>query len=423
MSRVLYHGGRVVRPDDRGPQPADVLVEDGVIRAVEAGLDGGEDTERVDCTGKILLPGLYDMLVHLREPGREDRETIASGSAAARNGGVTGILAMPNTHPPIDSGSMVQFVRTLARERACVPVDTAGCVTRGRAGEQIAEIGDMQAHGAVMITDDGSSVANPRVLLRAMEYARNFDMLIGSHCATPALDAHGVMNAGPMSYRLGLPGLLAASEEICIERDLRLAQQAGCRIHIQQVTTARGCEILRRYKDEGVPVTAEVSPHHLLFTDEDLADYDTSLKMYPPLRGAEDRTALLAALNDGTIDVIASDHAPHTTFDKQKDFNQAPFGILGLETALLSLHDRLIRAGQLDWRTLVRAYSRRPREILGKPPVEIAPDRPAEFVVFDPAAETLVDENFLRSRSHNTPFLGQRLAGRVDKVLVQHTTG
>lgn len=414
MSRQLFHGGTLASDGSQ----ADILVEDGVIQRMAPGLTADAHTEEVDCRGRLIIPGLYDMLVHLREPGREDRETIETGSLAALHGGITGILAMPNTDPPIDSGSMVQFVLTLAGERAEIPVDTAGCITRGRLGEEMAEIGDMTAAGAVMLTDDGSSVANPNMLLRAMEYARNFDMLIGSHCATPALDLHGVMNLGSMSYRLGLPGIPATSEEICIERDLQLARLAGCRIHIQQVTTARGCEIIRRYKNEGLPVTAEVSPHHLLFSEEDLCNYDTSLKMYPPLRTPADCEALLAALIDGTIDAIASDHAPHTIFDKQMDFNHAPFGILGLETALLSLHDRLVRPGKLPWDVLVRAYSENPRRILNKPPVEIREGVDAEFVVFDPEGETEIHQDYLLSLSRNTPFLGQTLAGNIEQVVL-----
>jgi len=419
----LFQGGSIATESDREAKRADLLVEDGVIIGIGPALGIPEGAEVIDCSGKILLPGLFDMLVHLREPGREDEETIQSGTEAAIAGGFTGILTMPNTDPPIDSAAMVRFVQSLARENARIPVQTAGCISKGRLGKEMAEIGDMHATGARLITDDGSSVQDPNLLLRAMQYARSFDMLVGSHCETPMLNGEGVMNLGSMSYKLGVPGMPAISEEICIERDIRIAQHAGARIHIQQVTTSRGLEIIRRFKNEGVAVTAEVSPHHLLFNEEHLApDYNTSLKMNPPLRTEADSEALLEGLIDGSFDVIATDHAPHSSYKKNMDFMAAPFGILGLETALLSLFDRLIKPGRLGWDSLVRAYAKNPRTILGLDEATgLKEGASLNLVIFDPEGETQITRESLQSQSHNTPWLGKTLAGNVESVWLGKT--
>ena len=372
----------------------------------------------IDCTGKILLPGLFDMHVHLREPGREDEETIATGARAAVRGGFTGIVAMPNTDPPIDTGGLVRFVHTLAREQSPIPVWTSGCITKGRAGQQLADIADMHRQGAVMITDDGDPVADPYLFRRALEYARHFDLLVACHCEVPELSRGGAMNEGARSYKLGIPGIPACSEEISIARDLELARLAGARIHIQHVTTARGLDIIRRAKQDGVRVTCEVSPHHLLLNEDDITDYDTNFKMNPPLRTPADNEALLAGLLDGSIDALATDHAPHTEFEKNLDFASAPFGITGLETALPSLYERLVRPGKLPWDVLVRAFSETPRRILGIEAAGFHEGERADFVVFDPEARTLIDVETMASKSRNTPFIGQTLAGAVAEVVL-----
>ncbi len=419
MNPRLFRNGAIARADTPDPVPGDVLVgEDGRIAGVEAGLTPPEGADVVDCRGRILLPGLFDLHVHLREPGREDKETIETGAEAAINGGVTGLLAMPNTTPAIDTGGMVRFVLTLARDRARIPVLTSGCITKNRAGDDLADIADMVERGAVMITDDGSPVSNPYVLRRAMEYSQHFDLILASHCETMDLSGHGAMNEGRESYRLGVPGIPACSEEICLDRDCRLAQHTGARLHIQHVSTRRGMETVKRYKDEGVRVTCEVTPHHLLFNEQDIAEYNTHLKMNPPLRTAEDNDALLQGLVDGVFDVLATDHAPHTRFEKNMDFGSAPFGITGLETALLSLYDRLIQPGRLSWGRLVEAFCAEPRRILGRPAAAIEAGAAAEFVVFDPAATTRVSEDFMKSKSINTPFLNQPLKGSVERVVL-----
>jgi dihydroorotase len=419
MSRLLYRGG-LVAAADQDPVLADVLVEGGRIVRVEPDLGdeliSGEVAARpalIDCTGQILLPGLFDAHCHLREPGHEEEETIQSGALAGWQGGFTGLLAMPNTNPVIDNGGMVRFVQSLARDSARIPVHTAGCLSRGRAGKEMAEIGDMVEKGARLITDDNAPVVSADLLAKALSYARNFEVPIAVHPETPSLLGKGVMHDGPTAYRLGLTGIPACGEEICIDRDLRLAQHTGGRLHIQQVSTARGLEILRRFKHEGVRVTAEVSPHHLLLCDEDVGDYDTNAKMLPPLRARSDRDALLEGLLDGSLDMLATAHAPHTEFEKNLDFQNAPFGIIGLETALPALFDGLIRPGRLPWRVLVRAFCQAPRRLLGLPDNPIRPGELADFIRFNPLGQTVVKREWLLSRSHNSPWLGRTLAGAV----------
>lgn len=418
MKRVLMRGGRVAAEDDDRLREADVLVEGGVIRRTGPGIPLEDGVEEIDCSGKILLPGLFDLHVHLREPGREDKETIRTGSEAAINGGITGIVAMPNTSPAIDSGGMVQAILDIAFREARIPVLTSGCITRGRAGQELAGIGGMVEKGAIMITDDGDPVENPQTLRRAMEYARGFGIPVACHCETKALSGDGAMNEGRVSYGLGVPGMPACSEEICMERDIRIAQMTGAHAHIQHVSSAAGLEIVRRFKEEGVRVTCEVTPHHLLFCDEDLGDYDTHYKMNPPLRSREDCARLLEGLREGCFDVIATDHAPHTDFEKSLDLASAPFGITGLETALVSLYHYFIRTNAFGWGLLVKRYSAEPRRLVGRAPAEIAEGRPCELVVFDPAAETAFTREFMRSKSSNTPFLDRTLSGRVEMVVV-----
>jgi dihydroorotase len=413
----LFRGGQAVDAKHASPRRLDILVSaEGKIAKVAPEIAPPTGAEVIDCAGKILLPGLFDMHVHLREPGREDEETIATGARAAVRGGFTGIVAMPNTDPPIDTGGLVRFVHTLAREQSPIPVWTSGCITKGRAGQQLADIADMHRQGAVMITDDGDPVADPYLFRRALEYARHFDLLVACHCEVPELSRGGAMNEGARSYQLGIPGIPACSEEISIARDLELARLAGARIHIQHVTTARGLDIIRRAKQDGVRVTCEVSPHHLLLNEDDITDYDTNFKMNPPLRTAADNEALLAGLLDGSIDALATDHAPHTEFEKNLDFASAPFGITGLETALPSLYERLVRPGKLPWDVLVRAFSETPRRILGMEAPGFREGESADFVVFNPAGQTKVDPETMASKSRNTPFIGKSLTGAVEQV-------
>ena len=414
---ILIQQVIVVSAASRQPEPVNVLVEDGHFRFLRKGakLPGG--CRLVNGEGKVMLPGLFDLHAHLREPGREDAETIASGTAAAVNGGFTGLLMMPDTSPALDNGGMVQSVTDIALKSSPVPVSVAGCISRRRAGEELAEIGEMALRGAVMITDDGDTVANPLLLRRALQYSRDLGLLVAVHCDVKELSGNGSMHDGRVSYRLGLTGIHPCAEEIGIARDIRLAQSCRSRIHIKNVTTGSGVETIRRYKSEGVQVSAEVTPHHLIFTDADVGDYDTNFKVKPPLRTPEDTAALLEGVLDGTLDVIATDHSPHTEFEKTRDFASAPFGVTGLETALPALHHHFIRSGKLTWEVLVERMARAPRRLLGIGVPDIVDGAAVDAVLFDPAAVTRVDKDFIKSRSRNTPFLGRELSGRVEMVL------
>ena len=416
MSTTLFKNGNIASSNSKTLSVADVLVEDGKIKAVGQNLSA-DGAAVIDCQDKIVLPALFDIHVHFREPGQEDKETIETGALAALTGGVTGVIAMPNTRPPIDSAAMVRLVNALA-ESAIIPVLPCACITKDRAGTAIAEIAEMAEQGAVMLSDDGSPVDDPYVLRRAMEYARDFDLTIASHCETMSLSGDGAMNEGRVSYALGIPATPACSEEICIDRDARIAQLTGAKLHIQHLTTARGLEIVKRFKDEGVNITCEVSPHHLIFNEDDIEKqpYDTNLKMNPPLRTAGDNKALLEGLLDGSIDLIATDHAPHTRSEKGQDFASAPFGIIGLETALISLYHHFIKPGTMRWDILVERFSERPRKMIKRDTVEIKEGNNAELIVFDPNGETLVDESFLKSKSNNSPFINQTLQGRINYV-------
>src|SRR5688572_12445790 len=352
-SPILLQQVTVISSASHDSGPEDVLLEDGRYRFLKQGAAVPAGSRVVGGQGMVLLPGFFDLHAHLREPGREDAETIASGAAAAVNGGFTGLLMMPDTLPPIDNGGMVQSVADIASKSSPIPVSIAGCISRRRAGEELAEIGEMRLRGAVMITDDADPVSNPLLLRRALQYSRDLGLLVATHCDVRELSGTGAMHDGRVSYRLGLTGIHPCAEEIGIARDIRLAQSCRSPIHIKHVTTASGVDTIRRYKREGVAVSAEVTPHHLIFTDEDVGDYDTNFKVKPPLRTAADTAALLAGIIDGTLDVIATDHSPHTEFEKTRDFASAPFGMTGLETALPALHHYFVSGGKLSWQMLV----------------------------------------------------------------------
>lgn len=414
----LYRNARIASEDSPQLQNADVLVEGDRIIGVAAGISGVEDAEVIDCTGRILLPGLFDIHVHAREPGQDDKENIATCAEAAINGGVTGFVMMPNTSPAIDNAGVVRSVLESARRTRIGPgIYTSGAITKGRKGEELAGIAGMKAAGCVMLTDDGYAVDNPQVLRRAMEYARDYELMIASHCELKALSGKGCMHEGKISYALGLPGIPSISEEICITRDIRLAEYTGVHLHIQHVTTIEGMSTIKRAKDRGIRVTCEVAPHHLMFNHEHIGDYNTHYKMNPPLRTPEDNAALLQGLKDGWFDAIATDHAPHTPFEKNQDFASAPFGITGLETALVSLHDRYISKDLLNWQHIVKCCSAEPRRLMKLPPVPVKEGGTAEFIVFNPARTTTFSRAFMKSKSSNTPFLDQTLQGMVERVV------
>ena len=413
----LYRHGQIASEDSPTLTRADVLVEGDKIIAVAPDLPVTDDAEVIDCSGRILLPALFDIHVHAREPGREDKETIQTCSEAAINGGITGMVLQPNTNPSIDTAGLVRTVLEIGKAKSRIAVLTTGAITKGRKGEELAPIGAMKKAGAVMITDDGDPIANPQLLRIAMEYTKDFDLPLACHCEVKELSAGGYMHEGSVSYSLGLAGIPACSEEICLERDIRLAQFTGAHVHIQNVSTAIGMRAIQRAKQDGVHVTCEVSPHHLLFNHEHVGNYDTHFKMNPPLRTAEDNAALVQGLIDGIFDVIATDHAPHTEFEKKNDFASAPFGITGLETALPSLFDAFISKGVFGWDLLVKRFSAEPRRLIKLDPVPIKPDAVAEFIVFNPDRDTTFTRAFMKSKSINTPFFGKTVRGMVERVI------
>lgn len=414
----LYRHAQIASEDSSKLIHGDVLVEGDRIIGVGSEISGVADAEVIDCTGRILLPSLFDIHVHAREPGHEEKENITTCAEAAINGGVTGFVMMPNTSPTIDNAGVVRTVLESARStRIGKSIYVAGAITKGRKGEELAGIAGMKAAGVVMLTDDSTAVDNPQVLRRAMEYARDFDIPISSYCEVKELNGKGCMHEGKISYSLGLRGIPDISEEIGIARDIRLAEFTGVRLNIQHVTTAKGLRTIQRAKDRGIPVTCEITPHHLLFSHEDIGDYNTHFKVSPPLRTQEDNAILLQGLRDGWFDVIATDHAPHTPFEKNQDFASAPFGITGLETALPSLYDHFISKGILDWGLIVKRFSAEPRRLMKLDPVPVKEGGVADFIIFNPERSTTFNREFIKSKSVNTPFLDQTLKGLVERVI------
>jgi dihydroorotase len=419
---LYFKNARIASEDSPTLATADVLIDGGIIQSIRPDGTPPEQARVIDARGRVLMPGMFDAHVHFREPGAEAKETIASGSEAAINGGITGVVMMPNTSPAIDSATVVANVLETARRVARIPVLTSGCITLGRHGKELAGIDGMRALGVRMLTDDGDTVADPAVLLRAMQYATEFGMFFASHCEVPELAGPRALNEGVTSYRLGIKGSPACAEEIIIDRDIRLAHAAGAHIHIQHVSSAIGMETIRWWKSRGdVKVTAEVSPHHLLFTEEHIGDFDTHYKMNPPLRTKADNEALLQGLRDGVFDLIATDHAPHTPFEKSQDFVSAPNGITGLDTALVSLFHHFVKPGAFGWDLVVKRYSAEPRRLMGLPAAAIAEGHAADLLLFDPEAQTTFTAEFMKSKSRNTPFLDQSLSGRVDLVMLGET--
>ncbi len=415
----LFKNGSIAREDSAELQKADLLVNDeGVIVEVAPGIATSDGTEETDCSGCVLVPGMFDLNVHAREPGFEHKETLKTCAEAAINGGVTGIVLMPDTDPPVDSGNLVKSLQDLVSEVSPIAMLPAGCLTKGREGKEFAGFSGMANRGVAMLTDSDHAILCPDLLRHCMEYAKDFDLLVTTHGDTPALTKAGSINEGKVSYRLGLPGIPAISQEVAIDRDIRVAQHTGARLHLQQISTANGVQSIACAKEAGTRVSCEVSPHHLLLTEEDITDYNTHFKLDPPLRGQEDADALLQGLLDGIIDAIASNHAPHTDFEKSADFASAPFGVTGLETTVLALYDRFIRKNVFGWDLLIRKYSSAPRQIIGLDPIAITEGSKAEFFVFDPTSETLVDRDYLKTASPVTPFLGKTLSGAIRETVV-----
>ncbi len=411
--RLLFRGARVVDPASGLDEVLDVLVEEGRIAGV--GDVASEGATVLESEGLILAPGLVDMHTHLREPGFEHKETIETGTRAAALGGYTAVAPMANTEPVADHAGVIHEIRDLASAAGFCDIFPVGAITKGLDGESLAEIGEMVEAGVHMFSDDGRCVPSARLLRNALVYAKAFDdVVIAEHCEDASLAEGGQMHEGYHSYSLGLRGQPAEAEEVIVARDLAIARMTGTRLHLCHLSSARSVELVRRAKAEGIRVTAEVTPHHLVFTDDDLVTYDTNLKVNPPLRTTEDRDALRAGVADGTVDAIATDHAPHAVEEKEAEFDQSPPGTIGLETALAAMLTELVAPGILSIGRVIEAMSTMPARILAATehggPVEAG--RPANLVVFDPAAEWTVQPPF-GSKSRNSAFLGRTLRGRV----------
>ena len=415
---LLLKNAHVIDPQVGLNETADILIRDGKIVEVGQGLAMEKGVER-DLGGKIVVPGLVDMHVHLREPGLEQKEDIESGTRAAAHGGFTAICAMPNTDPVVDDAVAVEYVKAVAAAKGACRVHVAGSCTKDLAGEVLSDMGDMVAHGAVAFTDDGHGVQGAGMMRRVMDYASQFNRVVMSHCQDNDLVGEGQVNEGVASTRLGLLGWPAEGEEIQIARDIALARLTGCKLHIQHVTTARGLDLVRQAKAEGLPVTCEVTPHHMFLTEDAIGDdYDTNLKVNPPLRTAADAEALIAGVVDGTVDAIVTDHAPHINFEKDREFELAPFGMIGLETSLGLVATNLVATGKITWERAVELMASNQRAILGVERVAIEAGSTADLTVIDPDAAWTVDAAEFSSKATNSGFIGAKLTGRATDVYV-----
>jgi dihydroorotase len=416
--KIVLKGGRVVDPSQTMDDTRDILLVDGTVAGLAPTIDAPEDAKVIDCSGLVVTPGLIDVHVHLREPGEEHKETIATGAASAVAGGFTSICCMPNTSPPIDDPAAVGFVVAAGKAAGLARVYPVGCISADRAGERLALVGEMVDAGAVAITDDGSPVMDSGLMRLALEYSQAFGIPVADHPEDLGLSAKGHMNEGLLSTRMGLAGKPNASEDIHIIRDLLLAELTGGHIHLQHVSTKLGVEFIRQAKARGVRVTAEGSPHHLVLTDAAVEGFRTEAKMNPPLRTQEDVDAVREGVADGTLDIIATDHAPHHYDEKETSFAEAPNGIVGLETALGVVLTRVVGEGVLDLSRMVERMSCQPARAFNLPGGTLAGGAPADITVFNLTEEWTVDYKNFKSKSRNTPFNGWTLKGRPRYTIV-----
>ena len=415
---LMLKNARLLDPQVGLDEVADILIRDGRIVEIGHDLEMPKGVVR-DLSGKIVVPGLVDMHVHLRDPGFEYKGDIESETKAAAHGGFTAVCAMPNTNPVCDNATIVEYVQRKASEVGFCRVLVSGALTQGLKGEVLSEMGDMVAHGAVAFTDDGRGVQDSGMMRRTMDYAKQFDRVVMCHCQDEGLVGAGQVNEGECSTRLGLLGWPAEGEELEIMRDIALCRLTGCHFHAQHVTTARGLELIRAAKAEGLPVTCEVTPHHLLLDDSMVGeDYDTNYKVNPPLRTKADVAALRAGLADGTVDAIVTDHAPHATYEKDREFELAPFGMIGIETSLGLMLTHMVGEGVIGLNRLVELMAVNPRTILRDERVAIEPGSIADLTVIDPDAEWTVAKDDFCSKAQNTPFVGWDLRGRATDVFV-----
>ncbi len=417
---ILIKGGRIIDPSRNFDKVGNILIEKGTIKSYPEDikkLEKDSAVKVIDARGKIVAPGLVDLHVHLREPGYEHKETIRTGCESAAAGGFTSIVCMPNTNPINDNASVTEYIMLKARTEGVVNVYPLGAITKGENGETLAQIGEMYEAGCVGVTDDGMPVMNSKVMRHAMEYVKAFGIPVISHCEDLNLSGNGVMNEGDTSTLLGLSGIPSASEDVMVSRDITLAELTGTHLHICHVSTEGSVRLIKAAKTRGVRVTAEAAPHHFTLTDKSVAEYDTNAKMKPPLRSETDREAVREGLRDGTIDVIATDHAPHSEDEKMVEFDQAPFGIVGLETALpLSL--KLVDDGVLTLNEMIAKLTHLPSAIINVRKGTLNTGEQADVVVFDPGQKVKIDRERFRSKSRNTPFNGWDLKGVVLYTIV-----
>ncbi|EHF01884.1 MULTISPECIES: dihydroorotase [Olsenella] len=415
----LLKAAHVVDPQLGLDDVRDVLVDDKEVVAVKESLEAPEGCEVIDCSGKYLLPGLVDMHVHFRDPGFEYKETLETGARAATHGGFTDVATMPNTDPVIDTGTGVRYQIDRAHAAGLCHVRPIGALTRGQRGEALAEIGDMVMEGACAFSDDGHGVQSAGIMRTCMDYVSQFDRVAIAHCEDESLTAHGVINEGRASTRLGMFGWPALGEEMEIYRDIELCRLTGCPLHIAHISTKKGLDLVKAAKAEGLPVTCEVTPHHLFLNEDDITDaYDTNLKMNPPLRLPSDMEALVEGILDGSIDCVVTDHAPHAQHEKDCEWEIAFFGTVGLETSLPLMLTHLVRTGRMSWDRLVEVMAVNPRRILRLRPVRVEAGSRADLTLVDPELEVKVDEDYLQGLSKNSAFLGQTLVGAATDVFV-----
>jgi len=447
MNALLVSGGRVIDPANNFNSRSDVLVRDGKIVAVgaEANRQAPPDCEKLEATGLVVCPGLIDMHVHLREPGQTSKETIASGTAAAARGGFTSIVCMPNTSPAIDNSGTVALIHDRAAEQGAVNVFICGAITKGIAGEELAPIGSLKRAGVVAITDDGHCIQNHELMRRALEYARMFELTVMDHCQDYSLVSDGVMHEGYWSTALGLRGWPAAGEDLIVARNIVLAELTGARVHCQHVSSAGSVALIREAKKRGIRISGEACPHHFTLTDAAVAGsekfwasdgrgvhgcaeraelpswpaYDTNFKMNPPIRSARDREAVLEGLVDGTLEVVCSDHAPHCDYEKEVEFDYAPFGVTGLETELALSLMQLYHSGRLPLEKVVEKFTAAPARLLGLNKGNLRPGADADITILDPDAEWVFDKSATASKSFNSPFYGWHLKGKAVATIVR----
>ena len=416
---TLLKSGRIIDPANRRDEIGDLLIVDGRIAEPSEVRDLKSEISEIDCAGLVIAPGLIDLHVHLREPGQSAKETIASGAKAAAAGGFTSIVCMPNTSPSIDSPSVVTWVLEKAKAEACVNVFPTGAITKGMAGEELAPIGSMFKAGIVALTDDGRCIQNHEVMRRALEYAGMFGLTVMDHCQDYNLVGKGVMHEGAVSTALGLPGWPAAGEEIIVQRNALLAELTGTPIHCQHLSSGGSVRLLREARARGVKLSGEICPHHIALTDESVRGFDTNFKMNPPLRTQRDIDLLIEGVADGTITVLASDHAPHCAYEKEVEFDLAPFGILGLETELGLFLDLLVHKKKaISLARLIEMFTTEPARLLRLDRGTLSVGAPADVTLIDPGLEWTVDKEQSFSRSRNTPFHGWELRGRAVRTIV-----